>query len=190
MPVTSVWRQVTRQEQLEPYRGLATRYCVKGCVFLYGVRRNAWHSTTVSYWHFGTAYFPSRDLLLSAAEGARRQGSHLWYTELPAIVLKRGLKSLLVIQPGADAPFSNYREVEAADTSLASIAEALKQGNKRAEIWEHTPAQSRWTGEYMLYDSTSLGPEQMLHWTPLRKAFDTRVFEEVVQSLTAEIAEA
>jgi hypothetical protein len=182
MTETTVWRQVKTSAALSAYRDTAQR-CSPGCVFMYGVRRNAWHSTAVSYWHFGTAYFPDRRLVQAAAESARRPGSHLWYVELPAIALTHGNMSLVAIQPASDSPFSDYEEQDSEDSSLGAIADALRRGSAGVEIWEQSPPQNIWKDSYKNYDSTSHGADFNLSWRAIGKTYQTQDFSRLIQGI-------
>jgi hypothetical protein len=70
---------------------------------------------------------------------------------------------------------------------MAAIAIALQRGNVGSEIWEQSPSQTNWTGVYRMFDSTSFGTDENLHWRPTGKIYGISVFDEVVRSIVDEI---
>ena len=157
-------RQIKTPEELEPFCDLPASFCIPGCIFLQGVRRNAWHSTRVSYWYFGCSYFETEAKAIAAAERSRQRGSHLWYAEVPAVVLKNGRHCLAVIQPQSMNPFADYKDCDDVPATIGDFARTVANSVAKSEIWQIDPTPAPWVDSYKVYESEPQGSGLPLLW--------------------------
>jgi len=183
MSLSTVWRRVVTEEVLAPYRKIEARHCIAGCVYHYWVGRNAYRGTWSSTYPLESAFLQSREALLAAVERQRRQGSTFWYAELPAIVLKRGGSSLVLLQPNSWEPFTNFVEQDAVDLSIGAIAAAVRKGCEGSEIWEQAPPQSKRKYSYISFKSMPLGPNQPLSWSKGGQTYKLNDFNRMIQGI-------
>ena len=175
-------KQIKTAEALTPFRDVAASFCIPACIYVQGIRRNAWHSKTVSYWYFGCSYFETELEAKAAAERSRQRGSQLWYSEIPAIVVKHGNVALAIIQPAAMEPFFDYKDSEPVDATVGDFAEAIARGSAGTEVWQMNPAPSPWINQYRTYLSSPQGSGLELEWSQ-SSAHNTSEFDLVVRGI-------